>query len=329
MRPGRRACLAAGVGAVAAVLAPGLRAQTASLIAGGRPIRLVVPFAAGSSTDFVARVLAQHMSIRMGQPMVVDNKGGAGGDIGADIVAKAPPDGLTILLHSNSMLTAAAGGKKMPYDMFADLAPIGGIAATPFAVVVPKTSEVNNLTELIAVAKAKPGGLSYGTGGNGTITHLGTELFAHTAKIQVHHIPYKGVGQAYPDLLAGRLQFMVTTVTGAIPLINGGQVKGLAISTDARSPLAPNMPTADEAGLTGFKLEGWWALFGPGKLPAPLVAKFNQDLNAVMDLPEVREALGREGATKMTGRPEALGTRMRQELATWSGLMKATGIRVE
>lgn len=322
----RRACVVAGMAAMAGLAAPAAQAQ---VIGSGRPIRLVVPFAAGSSTDFVARVVAQHLSIRMGQPFVVDNKGGAGGDIGVDYVVKSAPDGATLLLHSNSLLTSMALGKKLPYDPFKDLVPIGAVAGTPFIVVVPKASEVNNLAELIALARSKPGGLSYGTGGTGTITHLGTELFASAAKIQLLHVPYKGVGQAYPDLLGGRLQVMVTTVTGALPLINGGQVKGLAITSDTRSPLARDLPTASEAGLPGFKLEGWWGIFGPGKLPAPMVAKFNQELNAVLELPEVRDALGREGAIRQPGTPDALGQRMRSELNTWTNLIKATGIRLE
>jgi len=295
-----------------------------------RPIRLIVPFAPGASTDSVARTVASKLSARLGQPVVVDNRGGAGGIIGIETVAKAPSDGYTLLFASNTVVTnAAAEGKKLPYDPVKDLAPIGEAGSVPFLIVVPLTVKAATLADFIAQAKAKPKSMSYGTGGMGTITHLATELFAASAKIELLHVPYKGVGAALPDLLAGRLQVLLPTVAAGTPLVRAGKVRGLAVTSTQRSPLVSELPTAVEAGLPGFQVEAWWGMLGPARLSAEVIKRLNSELNAVLGSTEFRELLAREGASVRAGTPESFGKLMRSELASWSRLIKEANIQMQ
>jgi len=294
-----------------------------------RPIRLIVPFAAGASTDSVARMLASRLSSRLGQTVVVENKGGAGGSIGTDMVVKAPPDGYTLLFASTTIITGAAEGKKLPYDPLKDLVPIAEVGAVPFVIVVPPSVSATTLPEFIAQARAKPKSISYGTGGVATITHLATEYFASAAKLELVHIPYKGVGEAYADLLAGRLQLLLPTTAVGIPQIRAGKVRGLAVTSAQRSPLAPELPTAAEAGLPGFQVQAWWGVLGPARLPANIVKRLNDEINAVLALPDVREGLAREGASAHPGAPEALGELMRSELGRWTRLIKDANIQTQ
>ena len=292
-----------------------------------RPLRMVVAFAPGASTDGIARLLAPKLGARLGQPVVVENKGGAGGIIGTDFVAKAPADGYTLLFASPTVITSAAEGKKIPYDPIRDLTPIGTVGAAPFVLIVPPNASTTSLGELIAQARAKPMGFSYGTGGVATITHLGTELFASAAKLQLLHVPYKGVGDALPDLMAGRLQVLLATVAAGSPHIQSGKVRGLAVTSLQRSPLLPDLPTAAESGLPGFQVEAWWGVLGPARLPAPVTKRINEELNVAIALPDIREALAREGATPRAGSPEGFGEMLRAELTRWTRLIKNANIR--
>lgn len=294
-----------------------------------RPIKLIVPFAAGGSNDIIARVLAQKLSSRLGQPVIVENKGGAGGVIGTDAVAKAPPDGYTLLLASTSLTTNAASGKKLPYDPLKDLQPIGEVAAGPFVIVVSNDLKVTTLRELIALARAKPKSIHYGSAGTGGMNHLTTELFASTAKIELVHVPYKGIAPAFTDLIGGNLQMLVPTVSSATQFIHSGKMRGLAVTGAQRSPLAPELPTAAEAGLPGFEPEVWWGLLGPGRLPPALVKRLNEELNAVVALPDVRDLLAREGAIPRPGTPEEFGKLISADLTRWSKLIKEAHIQTE
>jgi tripartite-type tricarboxylate transporter receptor subunit TctC len=313
---------------------PGALALSVSALAQStwpeRPIRLIVPFAPGASTDTVARMLASRLSTRFGQAVVVDNRGGAGGIIGIETVVKAVPDGYTLLFASNTVVTnAAAEGKKLPYDPVRDLAPIGEAGSVPFMIVVPPTVKAATLADLIALARAKPRSLSYGTGGMGTITHLATELFAATAKIELLHVPYKGVGAALPDLMAGRLQVLLPTVAAGTSLMRSGKVRGLAVTSAQRSPLVSELPTAAEAGLPGFQVEAWWGLLGPARLPPAVVKRISSELNTILASAEFRELLAREGASARAGTPESFGKLMRTELASWSRLIKEANIQMQ
>lgn len=319
----RRAVLAAGITALL------LAQANAQAEWPTRPIKLIVPFAPGGSNDILARVLAAKLGAGLGQSVVVENKGGAGGTIGTDFVAKSPPDGYTLLFASTSITTNAASGKRLPYDPLKDLEPIGEVGAGPFVVVVSNHINVATLPEFIALARAKPKSMNYGTAGVGGINHLGTELLASAAKIQLVHVPYRGIGPAFTDLLAGNLQMLLPTLASVAQYINAGTMRGLAVTGPQRSPLAPDLPTASEAGLPGFRLEAWWGLLGPARLPAVVTKRLNEELNAALAMSDVQEALAREGAASQAGAPEDFGNLIRSELSRWSRLIKDAEIQIE
>jgi tripartite-type tricarboxylate transporter receptor subunit TctC len=323
----RRAMLATAAIAVAAALLPVHASAQAAWPT--HPIKLIVPFAPGGSNDIIARVLADKLGARLGQSIIVENKGGAGGTIGTDFVAKSPADGYTLLFVSTSITTNAASGKALPYDLLKDLQPIGQVAAGAFVVVVANDFKAMNLREFIELARAKPNSISYGTAGIGGINHLGTELLASEAKVQLVHVPYKGIGPAFTDLMGGRLQMALPTLASAAQYIHSGKMRGLAVTGAQRSPLAPELPTVSEAGLPGFQLEVWWGVVGPARLPAPVVKRLNEELNAVFALPEMREVLAREGATPRPSTPEDFGKLISSDLARWSKLIKDSHIQVE
>jgi tripartite-type tricarboxylate transporter receptor subunit TctC len=323
----RRALLTAGTILVAATSLSGHAGAQAAWP--NHPIRLIVPFPPGGSNDTIARVLGDKLAARLGQPVVVENKTGAGGIIGTVSVAKSPADGYTLLIASTTIATSAASGKKPPYDPSKDLQPIGEIGAGPLAIVVSNDLKVTTLNEFIALARAQPKSINYGSGGTGAMNHLGIELFASAAKIELVHVPYRGVAPAFTDLLAGNLQMLLPSLPSVTPYIHSGKIRGLAVTGVQRSALAPELPTAAEAGLPGFQLEVWWGLLGPTGLPAPVLKRLNDELNAALELTDVRELLAREGATPRPGTPEDLGNLIRSELARWSQLIKDAHIEIQ
>ena len=292
-----------------------------------RTIRLIVPFTPGGSNDILARVLSNGLGARLGQTIIVENKGGAGGTIGTEYVAKSTPDGYTLLFASTSITTNAASRETLPYDPIKDLQPIGEVGAGPFVVVVSNALKVNSLREFIDLARAKPKSINYGSAGVGGINHLGTELFAAAAKIELVHVPYRGIGPAFNDLMAGNLQMALPTLASAAPHIHTGTMKGLAVTGTQRSPLAPELPTVAEAGLPDFKIEVWWGLLGPAGLPAPIVKRLNTELNAVLTLPDVKESLYREGALEHPGTPEEFGDLIATEFVRWKELIRDAHIQ--
>jgi tripartite-type tricarboxylate transporter receptor subunit TctC len=313
--------------AVACTLLPlhaGAQAQWPS-----RPINIVVPFVPGGSNDNIARVLAVKLGGRLGQPVVVDNKGGGGGTIGTDFVARSSADGYTLLFVSGSIATNVASGKKLPFDLMKDLESIGGVAATPFVIVVGNEVKATTLKEFIGLAAAKPKSLNYGTAGIGGINHLGTELFASAAKVQLTHIPYKGIGPAFNDLMGSNLQMLLPTLASVAPHIQGGKMRGLAVTSMKRSPMLPEIPTANESGLPGFELEVWFGLLGPAGMPPGVVKRLNNELNTVLALPEFKEILAREGATPKPSTPTEFGNLIRSDITRWTRLIKDTGIQIE
>jgi tripartite-type tricarboxylate transporter receptor subunit TctC len=327
MNPIRRAVFAFGIAAAATALL--FTSTSAQAAYPDRPIKLIVPFAPGGSNDILARVLAEKLGGRLGQPIIVENRAGAGGTIGTEFVVKAPPDGYTLLFASTSITTNAASGKKLPYDLVKDLQPIGYIGAGPFVIVVNNDVKAKTLKEFIDLARAKPGSITYGTAGIGGINHLGTELFASAANIKLVHVPYKGIGPAFTDLMGGNLQMALPTVSSAVAYIHSGKMRALAVTGAQRSPLAPEVPTASEAGLPGFVLEAWWGILGPAKMPPDLVKRLNQELNTVLAQPEVRDVLAREGATPKPETPEEFGKLIPAELARWTKLIKDANIQTE
>ena len=313
----------------AGALAFGLASMGAQAAWPDRPIKLIVPFTPGGSNDIIARVLATKLGARLGQPVIVENKGGAGGTIGTDYVAKSLPDGNTILFVSTSITTNAASGKQLPYDLLKDLQPIGEVAAGAFVVVVSNDLKVTTLKEFLDLARAKPNTVSYGYAGIGGINQLGTELLASAAKVQLVHVPYKGIGPAFTDLMGGNIQMALPTIASAVQHINAGKMRGLAVTGSSRSPLAPDLPTVAEAALPGFALEVWWGIVGPARLPAPVLKRLNEELNAVLALPDVKEVLAREGAEPRPSTPEEFGKLISADLTRWAKLIKDTNIKVE
>lgn len=294
-----------------------------------RPIRLIVPFAPGASNDILGRVIAAKLGQRLGQNVIVENKGGAGGVIGTDYVVKSTPDGYTLLFVSSSITTNAASRKTLPYDVAKDLQPIGKVGAGPFVVVVSNAFGAKSLQEFIDIARDKPGSINYGTAGVGGINHLGTELLAAAANVKLVHVPYKGMGPAFNDLMAGNLQMALPTLASVTQHIHAGTMRGLAVTGPQRSELAPELPTAAEAGLPGFELEVWWGLVGPPKMPPDVIKRLNAELNAVLEQPEVRETLKREGATPQPGTAEDFGKLIRADLVRWKQVVESAHIQME
>lgn len=312
--------------AAAAVAPTTLRAQPAYP---SRPVRLVVPFPPGGSNDLLSRMIAERLAVRLGQPVVVDNRGGAGGTIGTDFVAKAAPDGHTLLFASGSITTQAAAGKKLPYDLLRDLEPVGTVASGPYVVVVARDLKARNLREFLELARVRPHGLNYGSAGSGGFNHLGTELLASAAGVQLVHVPYKGIAPAFTDLMAGTLQMALPSFASMIPHLRSDKMRSLAITSAKRSPLAPDLPTVAEAGLPGFRLEVWWGLLAPARTPAPIIKRLNEELNAVLAMADVRDFLAREGATPEPATPEAFRAVIREEVARWTRLIRDANITID
>lgn len=327
IHPTRRTVLAAGAGAAACALLP----STASAQAGwpNKPIKMIVPFGPGASTDTVARFTAAKLSARLGQQVVVENKLGAGGIIGTSFVAGQPADGYTLLFNSSPYMTApllAANAKKPSYDPVKDLQAVGMVGAGPFMIVVGNDVKANNLRELIELAKAKPGGISYGSAGVGTFNHLGGELFALLANIKLLHVPYTGLGAAITDFLGGTTQMLVASFPAALPHIRAGKMRPLAVTGLRRSPLMPELPTMAEAGVPGYNLEAWWGMFAPPGLPAPILKRLNDELNAILAMPDTAELLARDGAAPRPGSPDEFTKLISAEVPRWRKVIQEANI---
>ena len=295
-----------------------------------KPVKLVVPFPPGGSLDLTGRLLAQKLTEAWGQPVVVENKPGAGGNIGADLVAKSAPDGYTILLGALS--THAVNPSlyaKMPYDAAKDFAPITLIAITPNVLVVNAASPVNTVREFIAYARANPGKLSFGSGSSGSAGHLAGELFKVETGTDAVHIPFKGGAPATQALLAGDTQFMFDNLANAMAQVKAGKLKALAVTTAKRSPLVPDLPTMAEAGLPGFDIATWYGLFAPAGTPPAIVAKWNADVTKILNTPDVRARLIADGAEPAPNTPEQFAQMIASELVKYARIVKISGAKVD
>lgn len=323
------------LGTAAAAVAGAMLPASAQAQAGWptRAIRIIDVFAAGGSTDTMARALANKMSPKLGQPVLVENRNGAGGALGIDLVAKSPPDGYTLLLSStsNAVLEASSStGRKLPFDFLKDLTPIGEIGASPLVVVVPADSPIKTLRDLVDLARAKPNdGIRYGSSGIGSMSHIGMELLASVANVKLMHVPYRGNSLAVSDLMGGQLQAILSSVATNAGLLESGKLRAIVVTGPKRSPFLPNVPTSAEAGFPGFQIEFSWGLMGPGGMPPDLVKRLNSELNLYLSQPELRDLLTRVAAVPRPGTPEDLGRVNAFEVSRWSKLIKDVNIKVE
>ena len=294
-----------------------------------KPITLVIPFPPGGPTDLVARVLAKKLGEQMGQSVVVDNKPGANGNIGAMAVVKAPADGHTVLYNTSSITLSPALYKSLGYDVQRDLVPVALTAVVPLALVVNPNVPANNVREFVAYAKANPGKLSYGSAGNGNVTHLAAYQFVQSQGLDATHIPYKGSAPADVDLVAGQIQFMTDTINSVMPFIRDKRLKLLAVTTAKRMSLFPEAPTLAETVMPGFEAGAWQGVMVPAGTPAAVVQRLNSELLKALKSPEVLEKLAQQGAEALGSSPEEYGAYVKKELARWAGVVKATGVSLD
>jgi tripartite-type tricarboxylate transporter receptor subunit TctC len=296
----------------------------------GVPLRLIVPFATGGPTDIASRVIAPLLSATMQRPVLVENKVGATGAIGTEFVARATPDGNTVLFGTSSILAAApAVSARLPYDSMRDFAPVGLVATIENVLVVHPSVPVSNVQELVAYAKANPGKLSYGSSGIGSTYHLGSELFKSMTGAPIAHVPYKGAGPAAQDLVAGHIQVMFDAYNSAVPNMKAGKVKALGIASAQRSTELPALPTIAEQGVPGYQTTIWIGFFLPARTPRPIVEKLHSDLSRVMAAPEVRERFATLGMQPATMKPDELGRYLQAEIQQWAKVVKDAGIKVD
>ena len=295
-----------------------------------KPIRFIVTFPPGGSSDLIARALAPVLSERLRQQVIVENRPGAGGNIGMEVVAKAAPDGYTMGLGAAGALSANVSlYPKMPYDPVKDFAPVSNVAFVPFFLIANPSLPANNLQELVALASAKPGELMLGYGGNGTAMHLSGELFKLMAKVQLVNVPYKGSGPAALDTMGGQLPLAMVDVASAITQIKAGRLKALAVTTAKRVSAAPDVPTFAEAGLPGYEATGWFGVVMPAGTPPDIVGRMNLELVAALKRQEIRERVIAAGAEPSPSTPEEFGALIRSEIVKWAEVVKASGAKLD
>ena len=317
------------------VIAAVLSLATVSTVAQGqtyptKPIRFIVPFAPGGSTDLLARFLAQQLAGPLGQTVVVDNRAGAGGVVGAETAARAPADGYTIVLGSAGPLTINPNIRdKTPYDTLRDFTPITLATVSPFTLVVHPSSPAKNVKELIALAKAKPGELNFGSAGNGSVGHFSTEQFMTLTGVKLVHVPYKGAGPAVTDLLGGRLNLMFENLPTIIPHVRSGKLRMLGVGTKQRSALAPEFPTIADEGVPGYDSATVFGVLAPAKTPPAIIARLNAEMVKILKSAEGKTSLAARGLEAMGSTPEEYGAQIKDEFTRYGRIAKAAGIRVD
>ena len=294
-----------------------------------RNIRILVPFAPGGSSDLLARLVAQRMTADWGQPVIVENKPGAGATLGADQVAKSPADGYTLLLAATHHTIAQNVFKNLPYDIDRDFAPVSIIALIPNMVVVNAKIPANTIQEFVALAKAQPGKLNYGSAGSGTAHHLIGEMFNLQAQTEIIHIPYKGSAPAISDLVSGQVQLMFDTITAGLPQVTAGKTRALAVTTAKRSSALPDVPTLNETILPGFDVGTWFGLLAPAKTPSDIVNKLSAEVTKIVNIPEVKSQLLATGAEPVGNTSAEMSAQIKKELASFAALLKQIKLTVE
>src|SRR5918994_2757802 len=294
-----------------------------------KPLRLVVPFAPGGSTDIFARLLAERAQGPLGQPVVVENRAGAAGNLGANEVVKAAPDGYTLLMATTGVMAINnALYKNMTYDAAKDLEPVVYVASITNVLIVPPDLPAKNVAELVAIAKKEPGKLSFASSGAGASTHMSAELFKSMTGTDILHVPYKGSGPAMPDLMSGRVSMMFENAPGAVPHIKAGKVRALAQTGLKRSPAMPDVPTLAESGVPGYESLSWSGIAVAAGTPKPIIERLNKDLNAVLNMPEIRQKIEEQGAEVVGGSAQAFKDHINAEREKWSRLIKQNNIVV-
>jgi tripartite-type tricarboxylate transporter receptor subunit TctC len=316
--------------ALVALAALGLWAITAAAAWPDKPLRIVVAFVPGGGTDVTARLLAPELSQRLGQPIVIDNRGGAGGTMGTDLVARAAPDGYTLLMGNiapNAINVSIY--RSLPYDPERDLSPIALVAVTPNILVAHKDLPVTSVQDLLALARSRPGTLNYPSAGRGTSSHLAGELFDAMGGVSMVHVPYKGGGAAFADLLAGQVQVFFATMPAAMPFVQSGQLRALAVTSEKRSAALPELPTVSESGLPGYSATTWYGLYAPRGTPPGIVARLNHEVIEILKQPELRGKMIAQGLEPAGGTPEAFAAFIHKEIAKWGRVAKTAGIAPE
>jgi tripartite-type tricarboxylate transporter receptor subunit TctC len=305
----------------------GQLAHAAEPVFPAKPVRMVVPLAPGGGSDIVGRIAAQALAEQWDQQVVVDNRPGAGGTIGNDIVAKSVPDGYTVLVSSSTMAIGPALFKNLSSDVLRDFAAVTLIADQPSIIAVNTKVPAKSLPELIALFKKEPGKYAFGSAGNGTASHLANELFKLTAKVDTIHVPYKSAGLASTGLLSGEIQFMVTNMATALPLVRAGRLNGVAVTSTKRVPAASDLPTAGEAGLPGFEYTTWYGMLVPAKTPKPIIARMHGDLSTLVRQSRIQERFSAQGLEVRATSPQDFGKYLASEVARWQQVVNAAGIQ--
>jgi len=313
-------------GSLLGVLAPALAQDYPS-----KPIRLVIPYPPGGATDVIGRVMAQQLSLALGQQVIADNRGGATGSIGAAMVARAQPDGYTLLMGAltSHAIYAALYGQAAPYDMEKSFAPVAIVGVVPLVFVVNPAVKATTLAELIALAKANPGSLTFASSGNGSPQHLAGEMFQRMAGVQMLHIPYKGSGPAMTDLIGGQVQTMIETAPAAQGHVKAGKLRALAAASSQPIPALPDVPTAEQAGLKGFEVSSMFGIVAPTGTPAPIIARLNGAIKRILALPEVKDSLLAQGAIASYTTADEATQAIRNESAKWTRVIKEGNIKPE
>jgi len=294
-----------------------------------RTVRVIVPFAPGGGTDIVARILGQQLSQKLGQSFVIENRPAGSGIVGADLVAKAPADGYTLLFAFSSLSSSAKLFSHLPYDPIRDFAPVALATTSPLLAVVPASLPTKSVAEFIAHAKAHPGKLNYGSSGPGSSPHLATELFLSMTGTQMAHIAYKGIAPAITALLADEVQFSLVPIAVGMPHVRSGKLRALGVAGLSRSSAAPELPTIAESGLPGFEVIGWWGVLAPAKTPRSAVDLLNRELRAALDLPDVRRTLLDQGMDPAGGTPEQFGALIKADMDKWGAIGRRLGVKLD
>jgi len=327
----RREFLKTALGIAGVAIAPRLFAQAdAAADYPSRPIRLIIPFAAGGGTDIVGRTIAQRLSDAWKQPVVVDNRAGGNGTIGASAVAQSAPDGYTLaMITASHSVNVTLQGTKHPYDLLKDFAPVSQVTTQPYVLVVNPGLPVKSVGDLIALAKSKPGKLTYGSSGIGGTSHLAGALFCSLAEIEMTHVPYRGGEPAMMDVMTGQIDMLFSTRLQSRALVEAGKLRPLAVTTAARSPAMPELPTMKEAGVPGYEIAGWYGVLAPAATPAAIVTKLNREIVRIVHLPEVTEKMAADGSEPVGSTPAQFAAHIKSEVDKWRELIRKTGIRTE